>query len=169
MLLSDSAHEEISSAIASSEENPFDSVVVGLAPKLFNYDSLNSAFRVLTESHGSSVPETKSTIPIIATHRAKYIRSSDGSLSLGPGPFVKALENASDLQAQVVGKPSRSFFDTVIGNFQEDELSSLNGKEVSGQVAVIGDDVEADLGEGAVELGLWRVLGKEFAYIRYID
>ncbi len=25
---------------------------------------------------------------------------------------------------------------------------------------MVGDDVEADLGEGAIELGLWRILGK---------
>jgi hypothetical protein len=27
------------------------------------------------------------------------------------------------------------------------------------RVAIIGDDVEADLGAGACELGLWRILG----------
>jgi len=42
-----------------------------------------------------------------------------------------------------------------------DELElggSGSGCSGDGKIAVIGDDVEADLGEGAVELGLWRVV-----------
>lgn len=134
---------------------------MGLAPSHFSYDHLNAAFRILL----SSPPK-----PLIATHRAKYIRvaqspvnSSTGStsnphetLSLGPGPFVAALETATGVQAEVVGKPSRAFFETVIDSFNEDELGPL---EDGARIAIIGDDVETDLGGGALELGLWRVLG----------
>lgn len=132
----------------------YDSVVVGLAPLLFDYEHLNAAFRVLL----STPPK-----PLIATHRAKYIRFADSepskskppheTLSLGPGPFVAALETAAGVQAEVVGKPSRTFFETVIDSFGEDELPE------DGRIAIVGDDVETDLGGGAVELGLWRVLG----------
>ncbi|KAI0699465.1 HAD-like domain-containing protein [Cytidiella melzeri] len=142
-------------AIASSSDSKedYDSVVVGLAPSLFTYEHLNTAFRVLLDHK-----------PLIATHRAKYIRSSSSSsndtLSLGPGPFVAALENAAGVKAEAVGKPSRAFFEAVIDSFHDSEISHNS----EGKVVIIGDDVETDLGGGAVELGLWRVLVKTGKY-----
>ncbi len=129
----------------------YDCVVLGLAPSMFTYEHLNTAFRILL----STPPK-----PLIATHRAKYIRtqSSTDSLSLGPGPFVAALEAATGVQAEVVGKPSRTFFEMVIDDFAEDELLP------EGRIAIVGDDVETDLGGGAVELGLWRVLVRTGKY-----
>jgi len=142
-------------------------VVVGLAPSLFTYEHLNTAFRILTGEQPSSLRSSSGTSSdkpapsLIATHKAKYIRSPDGALSLGPGPFVAALENASGVKAEVVGKPTRGFFETVIGSLGlAVELELGSGCSGIGKIAVIGDDVEADLGEGAVELGLWRVLVK---------
>lgn len=54
----------------------------------------------------------------------------------------------------MVGKPTRTFFELVISSLDLPEDSGVTGK-----IAVVGDDVEADLGGGALELGLWRVLG----------
>lgn len=126
-------------------------MVVGLSPSHFNYDVLTTAFRILKREapYASSGPP-----PLIATHKAKYISDSSNQLSLGPGPFVSALEAAADVQATVVGKPTRTFFQLVISS-----LGLPENQEMAGKIAIIGDDVEADLGEGAVELGLWRVLG----------
>jgi len=112
-------------------------------------------------------------VPLIATHKAKYIQTADG-LSLGPGPFVTALENASGVTARVVGKPTKDFFQMVINDFTDDEMRSRDGSNTAetgnlisrqsrkghGKIVVIGDDVEADLGGGALELDLWRVLGE---------
>ncbi|THH02230.1 hypothetical protein EW026_g638 [Hermanssonia centrifuga] len=89
---------------------------------MFTYEHLNTAFRILL----STPPK-----PLIATHRAKYI----------------PLEAATGVQAEVVGKPSRTFFEMVIDDFAEDELLP------EGRIAIVGDDVETDLGGGAVELG----------------
>ena len=146
---------------------PYDSVVIGLAPSLFTYEHLNTAFRVLVNEHETRrSSSSKTVIPLIATHKAKYIESADGVLSLGPGPFVTALENASGLRAEIVGKPSRRFFQTVIDNLQSEELEHGTNGGV-GEIAVIGDDVEADLGEGAIELGLWRILGKSSHFVHH--
>ena len=93
-------------------------------------------------------------MPLLATHRAKYVRGANGALALGPGPFVAALENASGTRARILGKPSKAFFEIVIASLPP----ALSGS--GARVAVVGDDVEADLGEGAVELCLWRVLGE---------
>ena len=73
-------------------------LVMGDAGEYFNYRNLNTAFRVL--QNGAE---------FIAMGDNRYFRESDG-LSLDIGPFVKALEYASGLQATVIGKPARSFF-----------------------------------------------------------
>ena len=197
MLLSDSARSEFSQPEESEAHNAnYDAVIVGLAPKLFDYDHLNTAFRILKgedrpkSSSGSEVTRAgdhgiqalpaapgKPTIPLIATHKAKYVeKDNPPGLSLGPGPFVTALENATGAEAYVVGKPTKAFFELVINDiYPASELTAPipspgsndaveEDGEVEGKIAVIGDDVEADLGEGAVELGLWRVLGERFIF-----
>ena len=132
---------------------PYDSVVVAFAPAQFDYVALNTAFRVLMGEHHTQRGLPQSDRPLIATHRSRYLGDSDGALSLGPGPFVAALENATGKTAETVGKPERKFFELVLNSFGPD----LRDQE--GLVAVIGDDVAHDLGDGAVELGFWRVLG----------
>ena len=143
-----------------ASDEQYDSVIVGLAPEMFCYDHLNAAFRVLLPT------ATNPARPLIATHRAKYIRtpSKDASmgletLSLGPGPFVAALEAATGGQAEVVGKPSRTFFETVIASFK---LGRDPGN--TGKIVIVGDDIETDLGGAAKELGLWRVLGSPLVF-----
>lgn len=142
----------------------YDSVVIGLAPALLDYEHLNTAFRILKGEMLGDADERASTKPcLIATHRAKYIQSSSGKLSMGPGPFVAALENAAgpDMQVKVVGKPEAAFFRMVIDDFGDlDKSPDVKESLIVPRIAVIGDDVEADLGGGAIELGLWRVLGK---------
>jgi len=136
--------------------------VIGLAPTLLDYEHLNTAFRILK----GEIPGTtdKRDICLIATHRSRYFQSSTGKLSLGPGPFVAALENAAgpNVQVKVVGKPEAAFFEMVIDDFGVLDDKPADAKQSSSsapRIAVIGDDVEADLGGGAIELGLWRVLG----------
>ncbi|KAF7351486.1 Haloacid dehalogenase-like hydrolase domain-containing protein 2 [Mycena sanguinolenta] len=87
--------------------------------------------------------------------------------ALGPGPFVKALEHAvPGVEAHIVGKPSRAFFEAVIVDVDAHGLLLLVmpiflPRRIR---AVIGDDVEADLGGGAVKLGLERVLVRTGKY-----
>jgi ribonucleotide monophosphatase NagD (HAD superfamily) len=131
-------------------------VIVGLAPALFDYDHLNTAFRILVgedDSQKGWSEDPKGSIPLIALHKARYIESSGHGLVLGPGPFVAALENGTEREAEVLGKPSRGFFERVI------ESLDCGGYDGEGCIAVIGDDVETDLGGGAIELCLWRILG----------
>ncbi|TNN86368.1 Haloacid dehalogenase-like hydrolase domain-containing protein 2 [Liparis tanakae] len=73
-------------SIETSEPN---AVVVGLAPDHFNYQTLNTAFRMILDG-----------APLIAIHKARYYKRKDG-LALGPGPFVAGLEYAADCQATV--------------------------------------------------------------------
>ncbi|KAI0337485.1 hypothetical protein BDW22DRAFT_869936 [Trametopsis cervina] len=160
-LLEPSARDEVlrdvlgdGGAADADKDQEYDSVVIGLAPSLLTYTHLTTAFRVLLRPNK----------PLIATHTAKYVRTTatssspdNTSLSLGPGPFVAALENATGVKATVLGKPSRAFFETVIASLGDDA-------EGEGKVVIVGDDVETDLGGGAVELGLWRVLVRTGKY-----
>lgn len=139
ILLSNSARNEIEESIARPSSSDidvnaqYDSVVIGLAPSRFTYEDLNTAFRVLIGEHLPSgcqtcVSEASSSVirpdvPLLATHRAKFIQSSSPpGLSLGPGPFVTALEHASGVKAHVVGKPTKEFVQTVIGDFLASEF-----------------------------------------------
>ena len=167
LLLSSSAKEEIvaktqlqcyhHSDSDTRSTSLYDSVVLGLAPSSFDYANLNEAFRIL-KGETTEPSYRHKPVPLIATHKAKYIQTESGLLSLGPGPFVTALEHATGVQATVVGKPTKKFFEMVINDFSQAEIPEGVGK---GRIAIIGDDVEADLGEGALELNLWRILGKD--------
>jgi HAD superfamily hydrolase (TIGR01458 family) len=110
---------------------PHNAVVVGLAPSHFHYERLNQAFRLLLSGD----------VPLIAIHRANYLRDGDGDLSLGPGGFVTCLEHASDTQAIVMGKPSAEFFASAIRGDSADD------------VVMVGDDWKQDI-LGAQEAGI---------------
>lgn len=73
-------------------------VVIGGAGREFSYDALNHAFRLLM--NGAT---------LVAMHKDLYWRMADG-LSLDAGAFITGLEQASGVQATVVGKPSPEFF-----------------------------------------------------------
>jgi ribonucleotide monophosphatase NagD (HAD superfamily) len=134
---------------------------VGLCPARLDYTHLNTAFRILAREHPTPSPRQP---VLIAAHTSRFLEAPTGGLALGPGPFVAALEHAvPGVKARVVGKPSRAFFEAVIGDVDAYGYVSGNGAHVAApagaRVAIIGDDVEADLGAGACELGLWRILG----------
>lgn len=164
MLLSPSAAEDFDCFTTDTE--PYDSVVIGLAPTKFNYENLNKAFRIL--SSRPEDPDSTARVPLLATHRARYVRSSSGELSLGPGPFVSAIEVAvgDGLRAESVGKPERAFFEVCLKDINESLDMKGEGKEnlLVEEVAIVGDDIEADLAGGAIELGLKRILGKPYKY-----
>ncbi|EPQ07459.1 Haloacid dehalogenase-like hydrolase domain-containing protein 2 [Myotis brandtii] len=116
-------------------------VVIGLAPEHFHYQTLNQAFRLLLDG-----------APLIAIHKARYYKRKDG-LALGPGPFVTALEYATDTKATVVGKPEKTFF-----------LEALRGTGCEPEEAVmIGDDCRDDVG-GAQDVGMLGILVKTGKY-----
>ncbi|KAG0325978.1 Haloacid dehalogenase-like hydrolase domain-containing protein 2 [Podila humilis] len=153
------------------QSEPHDSVVIGLSPSNFHYDMMNKAFRILVHSdRAGNKPAT-----LIAVHKAKYFADKDnGNLSMGPGGFVEALEYASGIKAHVVGKPQRAFFELAIQNMglstptstppTPSSSSSSSLSSLHTDIAMIGDDVEQDLGGGAAELGFIRYLVKTGKY-----
>jgi HAD superfamily hydrolase (TIGR01458 family) len=118
-----------------------DAVVVGDLGDRWDYGVLNQAFRQLIEG-----------ADLIALQRNRYWETADG-LSLDAGPFVAALEYAIGREAEVVGKPAPAFFELALGDL---------GVEASA-AAMVGDDVEADVG-GALEAGIRGILVRTGKY-----
>ena len=114
-------------------------VVIGDMGDLWNYRTLNRAFRLL-----HSNPEAK----LIALGMTRYWMAGDG-IALDVAPFVVALEHASGRKALIFGKPSAAFFRVAV-----DRLRLRPG-----QVLMVGDDLEADVG-GAQGAGLKAALVK---------
>jgi len=112
-----------------------DAVIVGDLGEGWDYEVLNRAFRRLMDG-----------AELIALQKNRYWETSDG-LSLDAGPFVSSLEYATGREAEVMGKPSPAFFELA--------LSELGIS--ADHAAMVGDDVEADVG-GAMEAGLAGIL-----------
>lgn len=133
-----------------------DTVVVGLAPELFGADWMDEAFRILSSEYSNGEKH------LVATHRALYYRSSTSApLSLGPGAYVAALEAACHRSSQdtlVCGKPSRAFFTECLESLREEHESVGDGEGEERNI-IIGDDINADLGGAAIEMGFERILG----------
>uniref|UniRef100_A0A1I8AG27 Haloacid dehalogenase-like hydrolase domain-containing protein 2 n=1 Tax=Steinernema glaseri TaxID=37863 RepID=A0A1I8AG27_9BILA len=135
LMLQDEAKEDFAGL---DTTNP-NAVVVGLAPSQFHFEKMNEAFRLLL---GGAT--------FIAVHKGRYYKRNDG-LALGPGPFVRALEYATDKQAFVVGKPEKAFFHSAV--------ESLNASDV----LMIGDDVRDDVC-GAIDAGFKGILVRTGKY-----
>jgi HAD superfamily hydrolase (TIGR01458 family) len=107
----------------------------------FGYDVLNHAFRQVMDG-----------ADLIALQKNRYWMRADG-LSLDAGPFVAAIEFATNQEAYVVGKPARGFFDQVLADVGVSPAAA----------AMIGDDVESDIG-GALRAGLAAILVRTGKY-----
>jgi HAD superfamily hydrolase (TIGR01458 family) len=112
-----------------------DAVIMGDLGEAFGFAILNRAFRMVMDG-----------AELIALQKNRFWLTDDG-LSLDAGPFVAAIEYATDRSATVVGKPAPAFFEIV--------LADLGAPPE--RAAMVGDDVESDVG-GALAAGLAGVL-----------
>lgn len=102
------------------------------------------------------------------TCQGRYYARQEKDLALGPGAFVAALEYATDKRAELIGKPSPAFFQTVIQELYENIPFCLNSYLFCSNVApeecvMIGDDVKDDVW-GAMETGIQGWLVKTGKY-----
>jgi len=114
-------------------------VVIGDLGDLWDYRTLNRAFRLLHHNPAAQ---------LIALGMTRYWLAPEG-ISLDVAPFVAALEHATGRKALVFGKPAAAFFQAA--------AESLDLPV--GQVLMIGDDIHADVG-GAQAAGLSGALVK---------
>ncbi|WP_321530254.1 TIGR01458 family HAD-type hydrolase [uncultured Desulfuromonas sp.] len=123
-----------------NNERP-DYVIIGDIGAAWSYPLINTIFSQL---HAGA--------ELIAMHKNKFFQGEEG-LQVDIGAFVAGLEYVSGKQAKVIGKPSRDFFELALQSLQ---LSASN-------VAMIGDDIETDIGGGKA-VGLHGILVKTGKY-----
>jgi HAD superfamily hydrolase (TIGR01458 family) len=133
-------HDDLSRFVTLAEAD-VEVVLVGGAEetdeseRIYAYERLNRAFQALDRG-----------ARLVALHRNRWWMTAAGP-QLDGGAFVAALEYAAGVEAEVVGKPSRAFFDAA--------LDALGVP--AAEATMVGDDVETDVG-GAMRLGLRGVL-----------
>ena len=123
--------------LADDVEHGAASVVIGDLGTDWTFAALNRAFRLLMADRAA---------PLIALGMTRYWRATDG-LRLDAGPFVSALEQATDRRAVVLGKPARAFF----------EMALRTVHCAAAETVMVGDDIVTDVG-GAHGAGIRGVL-----------
>jgi phospholysine phosphohistidine inorganic pyrophosphate phosphatase len=139
--LEDLAGFELIGGVADRRGVP-DAVVLGDLGEGWTYALLQEAFEYVMAG-----------AVIVALSRDRYWKRGEG-LALDAGPFVRALEYATGVEARVAGKPSPAFYTAA--------LASL-GLDVSLRAVMVGDDLWSDV-EGAQRAGLqgWLVRTGKF-------
>jgi len=138
LLLEPSAAAEFSNL----EKGSYNSVLVGLAPSCFNYENLNQAFQLV-----------QSGARLVAVNKSRYFKKGS-ELALGTGAFVAGLEFSGECKAEVVGKPSKTFFDLAVARF--DGVAPE-------EILMVGDDIRDDV-IGAQQAGLQGALVRTGKY-----
>ncbi|MPC52978.1 Phospholysine phosphohistidine inorganic pyrophosphate phosphatase [Portunus trituberculatus] len=90
-------------------------VVLGDAGNAFSFEALNKAFRAI-----KTMPSPR----LFALGCGKYYRHK-GELHLDVGPFMSALEYATGVQAEVIGKPAKEFFKAALSDLE------VNAEEIT--------------------------------------
>ncbi|XP_052532829.1 phospholysine phosphohistidine inorganic pyrophosphate phosphatase isoform X6 [Tympanuchus pallidicinctus] len=129
-------HDDLVPEFADIDKTNPNCVVIGDAAENFSYANLNEAFRVLI---GLEKPV------LISLGKGRYYKETDG-LKLDVGAYMKALEYACDVQAEVVGKPAKAFFESALAEMGV----------APEQAIMIGDDIVSDVG-GAQQCGMRAV------------
>ena len=79
-----------------------DAIVLGDLDRGFTCDRMNALFQSMRRG-----------ALLVALHKNRYCRRGE-HIGLDLGPFVAALEYATDTRAEIVGKPNRLFFDLAL-------------------------------------------------------
>ncbi|MCC6222242.1 MAG: HAD-IIA family hydrolase [Thermoleophilia bacterium] len=133
-------HEDLAGRVALVERDA-DAVLVGGAEetdesrRIYAYPTLNRAFGELQRG-----------ARLVALHKNRWWQTAAGP-QLDGGAFVAALEYAAGVEAEIVGKPSRLYFEAALA-----EVGARPAEAV-----MVGDDIETDV-QAAMALGLRGVL-----------
>ncbi len=124
-----------------------DAVLLGDLGGDWTVELLNEAFRYVMDG-----------ATLVALQRNRYWLGPDG-MSLDAGPFVAAIEYATDREAVICGKPAKQFFAAALGSIDfgfERDTGTI-------RPAMIGDDFWSDV-KGAQAAGLqgWLVKTGKF-------
>src|ERR671922_1316477 len=121
--------EDLAQAVTLVESDA-DAVLVGGADEtsetdeVFSWSSLNRAFA-----------ELRNGARLVCLHKNRWWETARGPL-LDAGAFVAGLEYAAGIEAEVVGKPTRAYFEVAVAELGADPREAI----------MVGDDVESDVG-----------------------
>lgn len=136
-------HPDIETEFEGLDQTNPDAVLLADAEDRLNYNYLDKAFALLMEG-----------APLLAIGDNRYFQGGD-RLHLDAGPFVRALEYAAGIRAQIAGKPSRLFYEQALADMKSSASDTL----------MVGDDVQADV-QGALDAGLHACLVQTGKYRR---
>uniref|UniRef100_A0A7N4PJF5 Phospholysine phosphohistidine inorganic pyrophosphate phosphatase n=1 Tax=Sarcophilus harrisii TaxID=9305 RepID=A0A7N4PJF5_SARHA len=119
-------HDDVRSEFEGMDTSDPNCVVIGDAGDGFSYQSMNEAFRVLINLENPV---------LLSLGKGRYYKETDG-LMLDVGPYMRALEYACDIHAEVVGKPAPEFFRAALKEMGTEAHETL----------MIGDDIVGDVG-----------------------
>ncbi len=116
-------------------------IIVGDIGAAWSYPLMNEIFNCLMNG-----------AKLIAIHKNRFWQTENG-LQMDIGGFIDALEYASGTKARIFGKPAGDFFQMAVSDM----------KLRPSEVAIIGDDIDADVG-GGQQAGLYGILVKTGKY-----
>ena len=147
LVLEDNAKKDFGDICdVNSQLNECNSLVIGLANKLFNYKDMNDYFNFLHNNDRI----------LIGINKSRYYQTRNG-LCLGAGAFLSCLEYATNKKAIICGKPEETFFRQAI-ELMEPGLPFEN-------FAMIGDDLVDDV-IGAQNLNMIGVLVRTGKFVK---
>ncbi|MGA7398115.1 MAG: TIGR01458 family HAD-type hydrolase [Solirubrobacterales bacterium] len=126
LMVAKSLREDLEEIDVVGTDEQADAIVLGDLGSMFNAQTLNFAFTQLMNG-----------ADLITLQHNRYWRKGD-DLTLDVGAYAAALEYASGVEAIVVGKPSKDFFDMALADA---------GASAS-RTVMVGDDIEGDVGGG---------------------
>jgi HAD superfamily hydrolase (TIGR01458 family) len=139
LLLSDDVKQDFMEFQQSDTDAEY--IIIGDIGDAWSYRLMNEVFNCLMNG-----------AKLIAIHKNRFWQTGEG-LQMDIGGFVDALEYASKTEAIIIGKPSVEFFRLA--------LSTMGVQPA--EVAIIGDDIDADVG-GGQQAGLKGILVKTGKY-----
>lgn len=126
LMVAKSLREDLEEIDVVGTDEQADAIVLGDLGSMFNAVTLNFAFAQLMNG-----------ADLITLQHNRYWRRDD-DLVLDVGAYAAALEYASGVEAIVVGKPSRDFF----------EMALADAGAAAENAVMVGDDIEGDVGGG---------------------
>jgi len=124
-------------SLVETEYDEVDAVIIGDMGEGWDFSTLNRAFRLLMHPQHPH---------LVALGLTRYWRAQDG-LRLDAGAYVAALEYATGIKAEVLGKPAEKFYQAALHKL------GVNTDEA----VMIGDDIKGDIG-GAQQAGIRGIM-----------
>jgi len=126
LMVAKSLREDLEEIDVVGTDERADAIVLGDLGPMFTAETLNFAFAQLMDG-----------ADLITLQHNRYWRR-DEDLVLDVGAYAAALEYASGVEAIVVGKPSKDFF----------EMALADAGATADRAVMVGDDIEGDVGGG---------------------